>query len=266
MLPINFESYWGIFPLGIIIATVAMCAGIDGAAFWGPVLLLGFDVQPTVAVACGIFVELFGFSSGVYGYARRKNIVFKIAVPLLLFAIPFSLLGSYVSKMLNPKILTVCMGAGCIFLAVRNIQRAWHIISERTTADLHIGARLPGYFLSSIGGFFTGAIGFGIGETNAYYLLVKNRFPIAYSSGTTVFTIAVTALITSAFNILFYRQSIPADITTLFNVVLFAVPAVIIGGQIGVRLAHIVSRPFFHYSLSGIFFIIAALSIVRAVK
>jgi uncharacterized membrane protein YfcA len=265
MMQIHLQAYWGVFPVGIVIASIAMSTGIDGAAFWAPVLLLVFKVPPTVAVACGIFIEIFGFGSGVYGYVRKKKIIFRVAIPLLLFAIPFGLLGSYTSKILPGEIVTALMGAGCIFLAFRNVQRARQKVSERSIEDLHLVKGLLGYLLSSIGGFFTGAIGFGIGETNAYYLLVKNRYPITYSSGTTVFMIAVTALTTSIFNMLFYRQSIPSDLSILFNVVLFAVPAVIIGGQIGVRLAHRAQRPNFHYFLSAVFTIMAVLSIIRAV-
>jgi uncharacterized membrane protein YfcA len=266
MALMDFHTYWVIFPVGIVISSLAMSTGIDGAAFWGPVLLLGFEVPPTVAVASGIFIELFGFGSGVYGYARRKKIVFRVAVPLLLFAIPFSLLGSYSSKIFPPAVVTGLIGSGCIFMALRNVQRARQIVSERSIEDLHLRHDLMGQLLSSIGGFFTGAIGFGMGETNAYYFLVKNRYPITYSSGTSVFMIAVTALTTSILNMLYYRQSIPSDISVLFNIVLFAVPAVIIGGQLGVRLAHIAHRKCFHYSLSVVFAIMAALSIMRAVR
>lgn len=266
MLPFDIQSYWEIFPIGICIASVAVCTGIDGAAFWGPVLLLGYKVEPSVAVACGIFIQMFGFGSGVYGYAKRKAIVFSVARPLIFFTVPFSLLGAYVSKILPNEILTACMGAGCFLLALRNFQEARHGPPDQLSVGLPLKHRPLGYFLNSMGGFFTGALGFGIGEINNYFLLLKNRYPIAYSSGTTVFIVAVTAAATSVFNIFFYRHSAPADITTFSNVVVFAVPAVIIGGQIGVRLAHNARRRGLHALLAFAFMLIAVLSIMKTLK
>jgi hypothetical protein len=265
MPPIDFQTYWSLFPAGIVIASVAMCTGIDGAAFWGPVLLLGYGVDPAVAVASGIFIEIFGFSSGVYGYARSGKILFRHALPLLLFAVPFGLVGAYISKRVSPGAITAAVGAGCLFLAFRNIKRARYALTEQPAEDLRLIQKPAGYLLSGIGGFFTGAIGFGLGETNNYYLLMKNRFPVTYSSGTTVFMIAVTALTTSAFNILYFGQSSPAKFSALYSIVPLTVPAVIIGGQLGVRLAHIIRRPVLHYFLSVVFTLMALLSIVKAV-
>lgn len=35
----DYQTFWPIFPIGIMIATTAMSTGIDGAIFWAPVLL-----------------------------------------------------------------------------------------------------------------------------------------------------------------------------------------------------------------------------------
>lgn len=261
---IDFHAYWVIFPAGIVIASIAMSTGIEGSAMWAPVLLVMFRVPPTAAVACGIFLMIFGFGSGVCGYVRKKKVVFRVAVPLLFFSIPFSLLGSYTSRMLPSAMLTALMGAGCISLALWNVQRAREPACEQLAEDLCPAQRLPGYLLSSIGGFFTGAIGCGLGEMNSYYFLVKNRYPATYASGTTVFIMAVTALTTSFFNVFFYNRHVPSDYQVLINVVLFAVPGVIIGGQVGVILAHTVRRQEFHYFLSVVFTIMAVLSLMRA--
>lgn len=73
----DYQNFWPIFPIGLAIATTAMATGIDGAIFWSPVLLFGFGLPPEIAIACGIFIEVFGFGSGVYGYALKKVILYK---------------------------------------------------------------------------------------------------------------------------------------------------------------------------------------------
>ncbi|TAN45475.1 MAG: sulfite exporter TauE/SafE family protein [Nitrospirae bacterium] len=266
MPPIDFQTYWGIFPLGIAISTLAMLTGIDGAAFWGPALLLLYGVDPAVAVACGIFIEVFGFGSGVYGYARRGKILFRYALPFLVVAVPFGLAGAYISKTLSPTAIAAAIGIGCLFLAYRNFERARLSIQETAPDSLHIENKSAGYLLSGIGGFFTGVIGFGLGETNNYYLLIKNRFPATYATGTTVFMIALTAFAASLFNVFYFKQAAQLDLTRIYSIVVFAVPAVLIGGQLGVRLAHIICRPVLHYVLVAVFILMAVMSFTRTFR
>lgn len=263
---IDIQTYWGIFPIGVGIASLAMLTGVDGAAFWGPVLLLAYNVDPAVAVACGIFIEVFGFGSGVYGYAVRGKIIFRDAVPLLFIAVPLGIAGASIAKALPAAAITGAVATGCLYLAFRNAGRARLLIPERAETDLHLEQKPLGYLLTGIGGFFTGAIGFGLGETNNYYMLIKNRFPVAYASGTTVFMIAVTAFVTSLFNIVYFRQEAGLDFAELYSIVVFAVPGVIIGGQIGVRLAHITRRNVLHYILTAVFTFMAVMAFAKALR
>ena len=263
---IDIQTYWGIFPLGLAIASLAMLTGVDGAAFWGPVLLLVYKVDPAVAVACGIFIEVFGFGSGVYGYAVRGKIIFRDAVPFLFIAIPLGLAGAYAVKTLPPALMTGAMGIGCLFLAFRNAGRARLFIPERAETDLCLEEKPLGFLLAGVGGFSTGAVGFGLGHTNNYYLLIKNRFPVAYASGTTVFMIAVTAFATSVFNIIYFWQGAGVDLTAIYSIIVLAVPAVIIGGQIGVRLAHVTRRSVLHYVLTAVFTFMTVMSFAQALS
>jgi uncharacterized membrane protein YfcA len=262
---LNYEAYWGLFPLGIAIATMAMATGIDGAAFWAPVLLLWYEVDPPVAIACGIFIEVFGFTSGVYGYAKRGSILFREALPLLGCAVLFGLIGAYVSKVVPARLLLGAVGAGSLFLSYRNIRKIKRGDHEQRSEALHLKQKGVGCLLSGIGGFFTGTIGFGIGQTNNYYLLVRNRLSVPYASGTTVFMIAVTACVTSVFNFFYYEENKSVDVQQIYNIVFFAVPAAVIGAQAGVRLAHKIKGVLFYYGVAVIFFVIALLSFYRII-
>ena len=66
----TYWTYWFMFPLSIVIATVAMTFGIGGAAFFSPTFAILFPLLnvPTLsaseAFGASLFTEMFGFASG----------------------------------------------------------------------------------------------------------------------------------------------------------------------------------------------------------
>jgi len=92
-LLLNF-GYWYLFPISILIATTAMASGIGGAVFFSPLFILVLKLEPSVAVGTALTTELFGFSSGLLAYWKRRLIDFKLGRGLLLFSIPTAIIGS----------------------------------------------------------------------------------------------------------------------------------------------------------------------------
>ena len=90
-------GFWYLFPISILIATTAMASGIGGAVFFAPLFILGLKLEPAVAVGTALTTELFGFSSGLFAYWRRRLIDFKLGRSLLLFSIPAAIVGSLAS-------------------------------------------------------------------------------------------------------------------------------------------------------------------------
>lgn len=261
---IDFATYWGVFIFGLAISATAMSTGIDGAVFWAPVLLLIYKVDPAVAIACAIAIEVFGFGSGVYGYAKNKKILYKQACFFLIFAIPLGILGAYVSKIVSANLLISLIGLSCIILMVINWRRAKFTMHEKDSKKLELKNKGVGGLVNGIGGFFTGIIGIGIGEANHYYLLIKNRYPIAYASGTSVFTIAVTAIVCTVFNMIYFKASTNVfNWTQIISILAFAIPSVIIGARFGVVLAHNIKRKSFNYFLVSVFAFMAVISFYR---
>ncbi len=60
----SFE-YWFMFPVAILVATVAMASGVGGATFFAPIFILALRLSPEVAIGTGLITEVFGFASGV---------------------------------------------------------------------------------------------------------------------------------------------------------------------------------------------------------
>lgn len=260
---LDYHTYWTVFFFGLLISTTAMSSGIDGAVFWAPVLLLIYKVDPAVAIACAIFIEIFGFGSGIYGYAKSKKIKYKQAAYLLMFTIPMGVIGAFVSKILPENILILLISLSCFFLVAMNLRRAKTHVEVRDPKDLSLRNKKMGGILSMIGGFFMGAIGVGVGETNHYYLLMKNKYPTTYAVGTSVFMIAISAFFCSVFNLLYFAGSSSFDLRTIASILIFAIPAVILGARLGVRLAHAIERHHFNYMLAGVFSFMAIISLYR---
>ena len=91
----SYEN-WFMFPISIVIATIAMASGVGGATFFAPIFLLGLGLPAEVAIGVGLITEVFGFTSGLVAYLRRKLVDFKLAGALLMFSIPMAVLLSLI--------------------------------------------------------------------------------------------------------------------------------------------------------------------------
>ncbi|MBF0564599.1 MAG: sulfite exporter TauE/SafE family protein [Nitrospirae bacterium] len=273
LLTIDYATYWSVLPVGIAVATVAMSTGIDGAAFWAPVLLLGYGIEPHTAVACGVLIEFFGFGSGTVGYAGKKKIMYGTAGLMLSAGLTAGMLGALISKQIPPKSLVFIMGTGCAFLMYYNAGQARaHAKNARTAnggacpdeaANSPAHRRLAGLALGAIGGFFTGTIGVGLGITNNYYFHALKRYPVPLSSGTSVFIIAITAFFTSLVNLGYYGYGHELDVNKMAGILIFAIPAVILGAQAGVKLSHVIDKKRFCYFAAVVFSAMALIAFYR---
>ncbi|KPQ40782.1 MAG: putative permease [Phormidium sp. OSCR] len=72
-------DYWFMFPISVVIATIAMASGVEGATFFTPLFIIILKPPTEVAVGTGLITEVFGFSSGLYAYFRKGLIDYKLA-------------------------------------------------------------------------------------------------------------------------------------------------------------------------------------------
>ncbi len=97
--------------------------------------------------------------------------------------------------------------------------------------------RTEGQGIACIGGLFLGMSSAGLGELNGYFLMQRSRMPSKVAIPTTVFVVAVTSLSASVGHAVQLMQSGLGSQTLLLNLLVFTVPGVIIGGQLGPILA-----------------------------
>ncbi len=291
----DWTLYWFMFPVAMCIATTAMLSGIGGAAMFAPIFMIIFPLLgpeypfENIAAAIGValLTEVFGFSSGFVGYYRKKLIDFRGAIPFILVGVPVGIVGAILLSVLSeyeealrgsyavlmlvlsyviikvhePKVAAepVLKSAGAAVLSddagekgreMRTITGA-----DGTTYRFKAPRQGKGAIATGIGGFLTGLLGVGIGEVVMPQLVKANKIPIPVAAATSVFTVIVVVASASFTQIsaLVAQGGVNA---IPWNVVVYTVPAVIIGGQIGPRLQGVIPSKTMEKIIAGLFLVI----------
>lgn len=278
-------QYWFMFPVAIVIATIAMASGVGGATFFSPFFLIVLGLSPEVAIGTGLITEVFGFASGLWAYARKRLIDYRLGVALLMATIPMALLGTWASTVIEPDILKVVLGVGLFAVALsflrtpeqRDVTLLDNAIEEEFSADVQLAEthlisvdqefhytvcnRTEGRLIAGIGGLFVGLISTGLGELNGFFLMQRCRVPSQVSIATSVFVVAVTALFASIGHLVRFAQTGSKALTTVFSLIIFTVPGVILGGQLGSRVSSRIPQRGLERGLAILFVLVAALTV-----
>ncbi|MDD9939392.1 MAG: sulfite exporter TauE/SafE family protein [Myxococcales bacterium] len=269
----DWTIYWFMFPVAILVATSAMLSGIVCAAMFGPIFLMIFTLlgpeypfeSLAAAIGVALFTEVFGFSSGFVGYYRKGLIDFKSAVPFIIVGVPIGIVGAILLNVLGEYEEALRAAYGILMLVLfwviikvhepkedmakaqaaagesvasgEDDGRETRTITGRdgTTYTYKAPRQGKGAAATGLGAFLTGLLGVGIGEVVMPQLVKANKVPIPVAAATSVFTVIVVVASASFTQIsaLIAHGGINA---VPWNVVVYTIPAVIIGGQIGTRL------------------------------
>lgn len=292
----DWTLYWFMFPVAMCVATTAMLSGIGGAAMFAPIFMIIFPILgpeypfQNIAAAIGValLTEVFGFSSGFVGYYRKKLIDFKGAVPFILVGVPVGIVGAIMLSVLSEyeevlrgsyAVLMLVLsyviikvhepnaaaadpvpesaGAAAVADDARENDREMRSITgaDGTTYTFKAPRQGKGAIATGIGGFLTGLLGVGIGEVVMPQLVKVNKIPVAVAAATSVFTVIVvvaSASFTQISSLIAHggMNAVP------WNVVVYTIPAVIIGGQIGPRLQGKVSQRAMEKGIAYLFLVI----------
>lgn len=277
-------DYWYMLPLSILVATTAMASGVGGATFFAPILVLGLRLTPEVAIGVGLMTEVFGFASGLFAYAHKRLIDYQLGIRLLLVTVPVALLGTWLGTSIAPGVLKIILGVGLFAVAlsflrepdrshVRLLDEAIQkengpgkaetclVTAEGEEIWYTVCNKTEGSLISGIGALFMGMISTGLGEMNGYFLLQRCRVPSKVAVATGVLIVAVTALAASVGHLVSFVQQGAAVLDTVFSLVIFTIPGVIIGGQLGSAVASRIPQHLLARGLGILFVIVAALTL-----
>jgi hypothetical protein len=281
-------QYWFMFPIAVLIATIAMASGVGGATFFSPLFILALGLPAEVAIGTGLITEVFGFASGVAAYARKRLIDYRLGVALLTATIPLALLGTWAAGWVDSEFLKVVLGVGLFAVALSFLRAPEHkdvasmdgaihreyggekAETSLTTADgeeirYTVCNRTEGRLIAGIGGLFVGLISTGLGELIGYFLLQRCRVPSRVSVATSVFVVALTALSASVGHFVRFAQSGREVLTTVLSIVIFTVPGVVIGAQLGSKVASHIPQKVLERGLGVLFILVAMLTLGEVV-
>jgi len=278
-------EFWYMFPLGIAMTTVGIASGVGGATFYAPLFILGLGLPPQLSIGAGLVVEACGFGSGVYAYVQRQLIDYHIGRAMLIATVPAALAGSIAAYYVQADILKAVLGMGLFAVAVSFLRApdamALTQLDELAQQSPDIAEtclttargeeicytvcnKTEGRLISGIGGFFMGVASSGLGELNGYFLLQRCRVPSAVSVATTVFVVAITALAASIGHVVQIGQGGLPKLATMGNLLLFTIPGVVVGAQLGPELAERVPDRGMEIGLGVLFTITAGLLLFEA--
>lgn len=270
MIDIN---YWFMFPVATGIATIAMSSGIGGAIMFTPFFMLVLRLDPLLALGAGLTIEVFGFSSGVIGYWRKKVIHFDVVKQLILLTIPATIIGVILGRWFPVYVLKIMLSSLILYLAYQFLLKGKECLPKdpRCTGVSAIPEKMaPGKMVkatSLFGGLLVGMISSGLGEVNELNFLRKMKMPVPAASGTSVFLVAMSAIVGVFAHIYFLvSQGELSIITNVLSILIFAVPGVILGAQIGVLLSNRINRRAMGKFVGILFAILAILTFLTVFR
>lgn len=229
-------EYWFLFPVGIVIAVCAMSSSLSGSNFWTPVYLLFMQLPPKVAFWVSLLTMLFGFGSGVYRNLRDRTYNGHLIGRYLLVAMPLTVVGALMSARLDAIWLLLAFS---IFVLVYG-SRLVVAYFRRDGRDVPMAPHTRVYWgVGGLAGFLQGTIASGAGVLLMPTMLGhKNVKHHAEAVGSTVILVFILSLLSVAFRVdgpLF--ATLVESSGEIAKMILFAAPGVVIGGQLGPRLA-----------------------------
>lgn len=232
--------------LGFAVSIVANTLGIEGGIIFIPVFVLGLGLTAQEAAGVSLTTMIFGLGSGSLAYALQKRIDYKLSLLLGSATIPGAILGAWTTQFVSSNVLKLLFGLTLIPLAIRMVmenrgalesvkehgQGKWkRRLIDRDGKDFTYSVNHPllgvgAYFFI---GFISGLFGIGGGALRIPVLVLLLGFPMHIAIATSVFTMVISSV---------------AGATAHFDLghvkveyVVWLVPAVICGAQIGARLA-----------------------------
>lgn len=226
------KQYWHFFFIGITGAVVANSTGAGGGIIFVP-FFSALGINGTETLATSILIQSFGMTAGAIGWLISlkdgKHFLhdsFELQKKLLIIAAPAAIIGVLCAQyiIISPpfqmldifRVFSIVFGGILLFITLLKKAQV-HTRHQLNSTDQYL--LIAGSF---IGGLITAWISIGIGEIIAI-LLIMRHFPIMIAVSTGVCLSSLSVLIAAPFHIL--------SANPVWEIVLFAAPAAVIGGS-----------------------------------
>lgn len=254
-------TYWYLFPLGIIIATLAMSAGISGANFWIPVYLIVIKIEPLVCFWLALLTMIFGFGSGVIRNIYQGTVNWYIVKHYLIPTIPAAVLGSLLTSYVNEEYLILIFGTFILVYALYMLKEGFAPPKSETKHQKVF------WEVGFVAGFLKGLIATGLGKLIVpgiwNHEKIEHPSQVIGSAVVIIFIVDIVAAVTRM-NPGFVNRLVENG-NELFNILIFVAPSVVIGGQIGPRVIRDVDAERLKFYISVMLIFVSVLIFSRLV-
>jgi uncharacterized membrane protein YfcA len=261
---------WFLFPVAVLVSGVSVAAGVGGGLLYAPILIFVFGVEPLVAFAIALVLELFGFSSGFIQYARRRSIDFSLVKKLIVFSLPATVIGVWLSRVLSIVSVQIILAGtltylGLMFLKGHIKTRPKHphftgLNHPHPEVDVTSTVKASTFF----GGGLVGLLSGGLGEINEYNFLTKIGLKPAHSAATSVALVSASALVGILCHAWLLLNERGLDVfSSTWPFMIYGIPGVLIGAGLGVRVATHLGVRHLKFFLAGLFLLSAIIVLVN---
>lgn len=260
---IDFFNYWYLLPTGLVIATLYNSTGISGANFWTPVYILILGLDPLIGFWLSLVSMLFGSMGGLVAHTRHKTIRYFLVKRYIKMSIPFAIIGALSIQYVDLNLLILAFG---VFAISYGFIIFYKSSMNKVTLENEVKnnpSRM--YPLGAVGGLLTGLISVGLGPLILPEILKHKK--ISHHSeaiGTTV----VIVFITSIFAVFFrlntkFIESLDDHLNVLISILIYVIPGVLIGSQIGPIVAKRLNLKSMKAYVSLLLIVIGILMLIR---
>jgi hypothetical protein len=219
---------WISLPTGIIIASVVSAIGLGGGVLWMPFFLILMKMEPATAVVTSLLIQTAGMGSSSYAYAKQKCIDPKLALFFLIIALPGLAIGAKFAHLLSQEQMRMVLGLLVMVTAL------WFVSSNQKYDDkgairIELQKSFRYAWIVALMAVGSGMLSISMGEWLVPIMRGRLAMRMQSAIGTSILIIFTTCICASAAHLLMGGRAELA-------VVLWAVPGVMIGGQIGPRI------------------------------
>ncbi len=192
--------------LGFLIGTVASMVGVGGGVFIVPLLALFYGFSPSHAVGTSLATIVFTSLAATLNYSRQNRIYYKTGLLLALTTVPGSLVGAYLTSIIEERLLGLIFAIFLFFVAFRmifklNFSRRQRLAGEKNEETIDSEDSLlraknkfsQGVALAFFAGISSGLLGIGGGSVMVPIMALALKMSMHITVATSMFTMVFTS-------------------------------------------------------------------------
>jgi uncharacterized protein len=211
-----------------------------------PFLILVTHLDPTQAVVTSLVIQVGGMGSGSIAVIKAKKADLRLALVLSACAFLGVPIGVWLSRVVSADSIVFMLGVFSLAIALVFVYTQ-EDLDNSAIKRVSLRQAAPYLWLSTLFAILTGLLSMGVGDFLVPILRNRLRLTMESAMSACLIVMAMNAALAAILHLLIGEKFAA-------NLVLWAIPGVLLGGQVGPRLAGRISdqtlKEIFIYGLS----------------